>query len=125
MDPNLAGLEDELIEKRLRRYDVQPLGCIKTEKPEGYRRFLSLQMNGASSKGTREVKVEQTISLINRYDVDMVSYQEHGLNMAHFKSSETFDTFFEAEVKLGSVTGSTRQSGWTRRISKAVQGYSQ
>ena len=74
-------------------------------KPKGYRRFLSLQMNGASSKGTREVKVEQTISLINRYDVDMVSYQEHGLNMAHFKSSETFDTFFEAEVKLGSVTG--------------------
>ena len=25
--------------------------------------------------------------------------------MAHFKSSETFDTFFEAEVKLSSVTG--------------------
>ncbi len=35
----------------------------------------------------------------------MVSYQEHGLNMAYFKSSETFDTFFEAEVKLESVTG--------------------
>ena len=64
VDPNLAGLEDELMEKRLRKYDVQPLGLIETEKPEGYRRFLSLQMNGASSKGTREVKVEQTISVI-------------------------------------------------------------
>jgi len=35
-DPNLAVLEDELIKKRLRRYDVQPLGFMETEKPEGY-----------------------------------------------------------------------------------------
>ena len=62
-------------------------------------------MNGTSSKGTRAVKIKQATALINRYAIDMVSYQEHGLNMGYFKSSETFDTFFEAEVKLGSVTG--------------------
>ena len=64
-----------------------------------------LQLNGVSLKATREVNVKQTTALINRYDVDMILYQEHGLNMAHFKPSETFDTFFEAEVKLGTVTG--------------------
>ncbi len=66
VDLNLAGLEDKLIEKRLGSYDVQPLGFIETDKPDGYRRFLSLQMNGASSKGMRKVKVEQTTALINR-----------------------------------------------------------
>ena len=80
-------------------------GFIETEKPEGYRHSLSLQLNGVSTKVTRDVKVKQTTALINRYDVGMISYQEHGLNMAHFKAPETLDTFFEAEVKLGSVTG--------------------
>ena len=53
--------------------------------------------------------------------VDIQSYVEHGLNMAQLKPSETFDSFFDAEVELRSVTGhnrnknpeSTRQQGGT------------
>jgi len=104
-DPNLAGLEDQQIEKRLSRYDVKPLGSLETQKPEGYRRFMSTQLNGTATKAIRDVKIEQTTNLINRYDVDMLSYQEHGLNMGFFPSSQTFDSFFEAEVKLRSITG--------------------
>ena len=53
VDPNLAGLEDQLIAKRLKKYDVQPLGYIETQKPAGYHCFLSLLLNGVSTKGTR------------------------------------------------------------------------
>ncbi len=68
---------------------------------------MSTQLNGMSTKGVQDTKVEQITSLINKYDVDMVSYQEHGLNMSYFPASQTFDTFFEAEVQLRSVTGHT------------------
>ena len=66
---------------------------------------MSTQLNGMSTKGVRDTKVEQITSLINKYDVNMVSYQEHGLNMSHFPALQTFYTFFEAELQLRSVTG--------------------
>ena len=34
-----------------------------------------------------------------------MSYLEHSLNMSHFPASETFDSFFDAEIELCSVTG--------------------
>ena len=46
-----------------------------------------------SLKLMQEVVVEQLVALINRYDVDMLSYQEHGLTFGYFKLSETSDTF--------------------------------
>ena len=104
-DANLVGLEEEQIAGRLKKYDVEPLGDLETEKPEGYRRFMTVQLNGVATKSIREVKIEQMTALINRYDIDMVSYIEHGPNMGFYKPSETFDTFFDAEVDLRSVTG--------------------
>ena len=104
-DPDIAGLEEQQVSKRLEKYLAPSLGDLPTEKPDGYRRFMAVQLNGTATPAIRAVKVEQCTALINKYDVDVMSYLEHGLNMAHFKSSKTFDSFFESEVQLRSITG--------------------
>ena len=104
-DPDIASLEEQQIKRRLEKYYVPSLGELPMKKPDGFRRFMATQLNGTATPAIRKAKIEQCTQLINKYDVDVQSYVEHGLNMAHFKASQTFDSFFEAEVELRSVTG--------------------
>ena len=57
---------------------------------------MATQLNGTATPAIRKAKIEKFTQLINRYDVDVQSYIKHGLNMAYFKTSRTFDSFFEA-----------------------------
>ena len=62
-----------------------------------------------------------------------MTYAEHGLNMARLPPSQTFDSFFDAEIDLRSTTGhnsfenpeSTHQQGGTgiMAIGKLIQYY--
>ena len=104
-DPDLVRLEVEQVRKAMKKYNVPALGNLATEKPEGYKRFMLTQLNSMSTKLRREVKVEQSTRLLNRYDVDMQAVLEPGINWAKFKPSETLASFFDAEVELRSVTG--------------------
>ena len=49
--------------------------------------------------------MEQCTRLINRYDIDVMTFAEHGLNMGQFPPSQTFDSFFQTEIELRSTTG--------------------
>ena len=40
------------------------LGNLETEKPEGYDRFMMVQLNGTATKVRRELKVDQCGRLI-------------------------------------------------------------
>jgi len=51
------------------------------------------------------VKVEQCTRLINRYDIDLLTFADHGLNMGQFPPSQTFDSFFQTEIELRSAAG--------------------
>ena len=66
------------------------------------------QLNGMATPAIRASKIAQSTALINKYEVDIQSYVEHGLNMAQLKPSKTFDSFFEAEVEMRLVTGHNR-----------------
>ena len=105
INPEIMGMEEQQIAKRLRRYSEPSVGDLPIEKPDGYRRFMATQLNGCATPVVRASKVARSTSLINHYDVDVQSYIEHGLNMGRFKASETFDSFFDAEILLRSVTG--------------------
>ena len=121
INPELVGREEQQIAKRLEKYAMPSLGDLPTEKPMGFRRFMMTQLNGMATPAIRASKVARSVALINKYEVDIQSYVEHGLNMARLKPSETFASFFEAEVELRSVTGhnknenpeSTHQQGGT------------
>ena len=65
---------------------------------------MAVQLNGVATKLRREIKVDQCTQLINKYDIDVMTYAEHGLNMARFKPSETFCSFFNAGIELRSIT---------------------
>ena len=118
-DPDLLALEEEQITKRLEKYKSPSLGNLSSEKPEGFKRIMAVQLNGTATKFRREVKVDQCTQLINRYDVDVMTYTEHGLNMARFKPSETFCSFFDSEIELRSVTG---HNSFENPISQHQQG---
>ena len=46
MDPNLAALELEQVERRLRgKYGRKALGTLSLEKPAGYKCFMMTQLN--------------------------------------------------------------------------------
>ena len=132
-EPALALLEDEQAKKRLSRLSSPSLGSLELIKPEGYNRVMTTQVNGCATKMIREVKVEQCTRLLNRYDVDLMTYAEHGLNMARLPPSQTFDSFFDAEIDLRSTTGhnsfenpeSTNQQGGTgiMAIGELIQYY--
>ena len=104
-EPILAALEEEQVKKRLTKYSGPGLGKLQVEKPEGYHRLMSVQLNGMATRIVRDVKVEQITCLINRYDVDLLTFTEHGLNMGQFPPSQTFDSFFQTEIELRSTTG--------------------
>ena len=104
-EPILAALEEEQVKKRLTKYSGPGLGKLQVEKPEGYHRFMSVQLNGIATRLVREVKVEQLTRLINRYDSDLLTFTEHGLNMGQFPPSQTFASFFQTEIELRSTTG--------------------
>ena len=67
---------------------------------------MATQLNGTATPGIRAVT--QCTALINKYDVDVMSYLEHGLNVPFFKSSKTFDSVFDSEVELQSVAANNR-----------------
>ena len=104
-EPILASLEEEQMKKRLSRYSAPALGRLPVDKPEGYQRLMTTQLNGTATKLIRDVKVEQYTRLINHYDIDLMTFAEHGLNMGQFPPSQTFDSFFQAEIEMKSSTG--------------------
>ena len=69
-DPNLVMFELEQVQKRMSDYNVRPLGYLKKEKPQGYKRFMATQLNNISTTLNRRIKIEQSTRLINAYDVD-------------------------------------------------------
>ena len=120
-EPALALLEEEQVRKRLPRFAGPSLGSLELCKPEGHHQVMVTQLNGCATWLVREVKVEQCTRLLNRYDVDLMTYAEHELNMARLPPSKTFNSFFNAEIDLRSTTGhnsfenpeSTHQQGGT------------
>ncbi len=75
-------------------------GNLTTEKPEGYKQAVVVQLNGTVSKLCQKVKIDKCIQLINCYEVNIITYANHGLNMARLKPYETFNSFFDAEIEL-------------------------
>jgi len=94
-EPILAALEEEQVRKRLTKYSGPGLGRLQVEKPEGYHRFISVQLNRMATRIIREVKVEQCTRLINKYDIDTLTFAEHGLNMGQIPPSQTFESSFK------------------------------
>jgi len=78
---DIVGLEEQQIRKQQDKYQVPSLDNLPTIKSDGYRRFMATQLNGTAAPAIQAVKVEQCTALINKYEVDVISYFERGLSM--------------------------------------------
>ena len=78
--PKLAGLEDNELEARRKKYLPEALGNLTYERQNGTFRFVMNQVYNMSTKYVQEVKVDQMTKLANRYDADAWGISEHGIN---------------------------------------------
>ena len=81
------------------------LSHLSTEKSDIYNRFMMTQLNGITGAMTRRTKIEQSTILINTHDINVQAFIKPGMNWGQLKSSETYASFFEAEIELKSVAG--------------------
>ena len=49
-EPILAALEEDQVRKRLQRYSSPGVGRLQVEKPGGYHRFMSTQLNSMATR---------------------------------------------------------------------------
>ena len=49
-EPAIASLEVEQVKKRLLQCSSSSLGTLESDKPEGYHRFMTTQLNGCTTK---------------------------------------------------------------------------
>ena len=120
-DPNLAALEEEQVKKRLDKYKNPALGSLVTEKQEEYFRFLGAQVNGLSSKMARAVKTLQLTELINRYDVDMITMQEPGVNWSNLPPSHNLTSFSALRSRSDQSQATTAMKSQNPPINKEAR----
>ena len=66
-------METKLMEKKLRKYNVEQLGEMPLEREDGTMQILVCQMRGCASTEAREFKIATTEKLIRKYDINHVS----------------------------------------------------
>ncbi len=76
-------------------------------RPDGVWRWMYCQINSFSSGGARETKIRKVIALMDKYDVDGVTFCESGINWSVGPSSRDlksfFDPFMEREIRTVSA----------------------
>jgi len=66
------------LERKFKRYNISELGRMPDAKEEGRCRMLYCQMNNASTKEVREVKMSAVTHLNTKYDIDVDLFVEIG-----------------------------------------------
>jgi hypothetical protein len=83
---------------------LQIHGVTLASKPEGVIRLIYENVNSISNKLSKKDKVEKSMEIIDKLDVDIVAYNEHNLNMQDWQSVNSFNQLFkEGEVAIQSV----------------------
>ena len=104
---NDATVEMEMtaMTKKMRRYNVERLGELPTEREDGTMRVLVSQMGGCASTETREIKMAATERLIRKYDINLCAFMELNFNWSKTNSSANLASWLQDEEReLRSVT---------------------
>ena len=80
LDKTAIKHEVRRLERKFKRYNVAESGSMPSEKEEGRCRMLYCQLNNASTKEVREVKMSAVTHLNTKYDIDVDMFAEIGHN---------------------------------------------
>ena len=90
------------IEKKLARYNVPPVGSINEDKEEGTCRILYSQLNNASTRAVREIKMDKIRNMNDRFQVDINLFVEVGVNWK-VGACNNFADWYNQDLKRSNV----------------------
>ena len=96
LDARIVDMEAAQIVKRYNRQHVPELGGMKEEKQAGVFRLMGGQLNSASTKEVRDIKIAQIETIWDKYDVDLSCFQEICQNWSAFPPSYRLSSWFKA-----------------------------
>jgi hypothetical protein len=124
LDRATIDREIKIMEGKLTKYNVPPLGDIPTRRDDGSFQILVCQMGGCSGREIREHKIAITKRLMNKYEVNLAALMELNYNWATVASSANLSSWFcheECEVRSAMAhnlheTTSRHQPGGTGMV---------
>ena len=96
LDARIVEMEAAQIVKRYNRQHVPELGGMNEEKQAGVFRLMGGQLNSASTKEVRDIKIAQIETIWDKYDVDLSCFQEICQNWSAFPPSYRLSSWFKA-----------------------------
>jgi hypothetical protein len=92
-------METKLMEKKLRKYNVEQQGEMPFEREDGTMWILVCQMGGCASVEAREFKIAATEKLICKYDISLCLFMELNFNWTKVNSSANLALWFSKEER--------------------------
>ena len=89
MDKTSIKHKVKRLEKNFKRYNVSELGSIPTKKQEDIYRMRYCQLNNASTKEVREVKMSAVTLLNEKYVIDVDLFAKIGHNRGSQEKEDT------------------------------------
>ena len=80
LDQAIVDMESKAMATKLKKYNVERLGDIPTEREDGTMRVLVNQMGGCASKEIREIKMAATEKLFRALDINLCAFMELNFN---------------------------------------------
>ena len=99
INKRIIAREAKRIEKKFKKYNVPMLGNMPREKDEGRCMFLYCQLNNASTKVVRDIKMDSVQRLNERYDIDIDLFAEMGTNFTVGGASNNMGSWFKGREK--------------------------
>ncbi len=85
----------EAMQKKIKQYNVAPLGELPQEREDGTMRILVCQMGGCASAKTREIKIAASERLIRKYEVNLCLFMELNYDWSKVNSSANLASWFQ------------------------------
>ena len=100
LDKTAIKREVRRLERKFKRYNVAELGSMPSEKEEGRCRMLYCQLNNASTKEVREVKMSAVTHLNTKYDIDVDMFAEIGHNWGVGGRGHNLGSWLDSREKI-------------------------
>ena len=98
LNEEVVRKEIRKLENKLQKYNAPPVGSMEEDKDEGRCRVLYNQMNNASTRAVRDIKMEMVHRLNDKYKVDVNLFAEVGSNWT-VGANNNFASWYEQDLE--------------------------
>ncbi len=111
-------MESKSMEKKLWKYNVEPLGEMPLEREDRTMRILVCQMGGCASIEAREFEIAATERLMRKYNINLCLFMELNFNWTKVNSSANLEPWFCEEEREMRCTTAHNIQEFDKRFGK-------